>query len=216
MNNISAIIFDMDGVISDTEHLHKKANDEVLKELGIIIDKKDRDRYVGIPTKHYFRRILKKHKNLDINDIMKINNEKLKQLIVKEMKPISGAIELINNIKDAGYKTAVASSTELELIEFILERIGVRDRFDNIVSGSDLDNPKPAPDVFLITAKELDVMPEECLVIEDSANGVRAAKSAGMRCIGFTSANSGNQDLSKADIVVDDLKKININLIKRL
>ena len=213
---IEAVIFDMDGVISDTEHLHTKANNAALEEIGITISKQERDRYVGIPTKHSFKKILREHnKTLDIAALMKINNEKLRKLIVEEMKPIDGAVDLINSARNAGYKTAVVSSTEIELIEFILERIGVKDRFDRIVSGSDLDNPKPAPDVFLIAAKELGIDPKECLVIEDSANGVSAAKTAGMKCIGFISPHSGNQDLGKADIIVNSLKKINIGLIKR-
>ncbi|MFH0837088.1 MAG: HAD family phosphatase [Candidatus Aenigmatarchaeota archaeon] len=214
---IKAIIFDMDGVISDTEHIHRKVNDMVLRKLGIVIGKEERDSYTGIPTKRGFQMILKRYnKEHDLNRAIEMNTEKLKELISNEMEPISGAVALIENVKKAGFKIAVASSTELPLIEMILEKIGVNDKFDSIISGADLENPKPAPDVFLIAARELAVEPKECLVIEDSSAGAKAAKAAGMKCIGFISPHSGTQNLTMADIVLDDLKKISIDLISRM
>jgi beta-phosphoglucomutase family hydrolase len=214
---IKAVIFDMDGVISDTEHLHVQAGNQSLKAFNITISKEEADSYSGMPDRSLFRLIAEKHGlNTNIDEIIKKKDNILIELIVKHLKAVDGSIELIKRVKDNKLKLAVASSTRDETIDLILRKLDVKSFFDVIFSGNRLDKPKPYPDVFLLTAKKLDIKPEECLVIEDTKNGVQAAKSAGMKCIGLRNKNSGNQDLSAADLIVDDLNKITIDLIKRM
>ena len=95
----------------------------------------------------------------------------------------------------------------------ILSRMNIDKYFDSVTSGEDVEHGKPAPDVFLLAAERLGVLPEECTVVEDSGLGVIAAKSAGMRAVGYNNPTSGKQDLSPADIIVYDFSKIDINSI---
>jgi HAD superfamily hydrolase (TIGR01509 family) len=103
---------------------------------------------------------------------------------------------------------ALASSSTQRVIDTVLEKLALVGVFDPVVSGEEVEHGKPAPDIFLRTAGLLEIPPETCLVIEDSANGVRAAKAAGMVCIGFRNPNSGAQDLSAADAIVASLDEI--------
>ena len=103
-------------------------------------------------------------------------------------------------------KMAVASSSMYERIERTAKSLGVDDCFDVYVSGEQLKRPKPAPDIFIKAAELLGVSPSECIVIEDSGNGVNAAKAAGMACVGYINPGSGDQDLSAADYLVESLE----------
>ena len=103
---------------------------------------------------------------------------------------------------------AIASSSSPELIREVIRRLGIAKYFRELVSGDEVARPKPNPDVYLTAAKKIGADPSECVVLEDSHNGVLAAKSAGMFCIGFRSPHSGNQDLSTADIIVNSIRDI--------
>ena len=136
--------------------------------------------------------------------------EKICDNIVKEngYPPVNGAVQLVKNIKENGYTLAVASSSPPHKIKRNVEMLKISECFDKLVSGENVANPKPAPDVFLKAAKAIGVAPKECIVIEDSDNGCKAAKAAGMVCIGYANPNSGNQSLSKADYIVESLESI--------
>ena len=208
-----AVIFDMDGVLIDSEPLHKQVEQEMLKDLGINLPHEEHIKFAGVGKEMWS--ILKEQYgyNRDIaeDDLHKEKRERyLKRLISKPIKPISGVIELVNIAKEAGMKMAVASSSSLENIELVTKSIGIYDDMSFIVSGDDMPRTKPYPDIFLKTAELLNIPVHECLVIEDSANGVQAAKDAEMFCVGFLNPNSGNQNLSLADNVVNsiiDIKK---------
>jgi len=107
-------------------------------------------------------------------------------------------------------KLAVASSSHKRMIEYVLKKLKIIDLFDSIVGAEDIDRSKPDPEIFLISAKRLNVKPEECIVVEDSKLGVEAAKKAGMKCLGYINPSSGKQDLSKADFVAEDFCKLDI------
>jgi HAD superfamily hydrolase (TIGR01509 family) len=107
-------------------------------------------------------------------------------------------------------KLAVASSSHKRMIEYVLKKLEIIDFFDSIVGAEDIDRSKPDPEIFLMSAKRLNVKPEECIVVEDSKLGVEAAKKAGMKCLGYFNPSSGKQDLSKADFVADDFCKLDI------
>ena len=125
-------------------------------------------------------------------------------------KPIEGVDILIKDLYIKGIKVALASSSPRNHIEAIIKKFNLTDYFHAMVCGEDVKEGKPSPDIFLHTAKIINTLPKECIVIEDSYNGVLSAKAANMKCIGFRNLNSGNQDLSKADMIVTSLKDINI------
>jgi len=110
----------------------------------------------------------------------------------------------------------VASSSPKFFIETVLETLRIREYFKEILSGEEVQRGKPYPDIFLETAEMLRVNPQECVVIEDSTNGIKAALAAGMKCIGFINLNSGLQDLTSASIIVDSICKINYGLISNM
>jgi HAD superfamily hydrolase (TIGR01509 family) len=111
---------------------------------------------------------------------------------------------------------ALASSNNKMAVDSIIEKFGLRKYLKVAISGDDVTNGKPDPEIFLKASEKMNIEPHECLVIEDAANGVIAAKAAGMKCIGLQNKNSGNQDLSEADLVVNNFNKLDINLIKDL
>ena len=128
--------------------------------------------------------------------------------------PIPGALDLIertHQLRKQGVKTAIASSSERKFINFVVQSLGIDGKFDTIESGDELPQSKPDPAIYLQAAAHLMVDPKECVVLEDTENGARAAKAAGMYCIGFISPHSGQQDLSMCDEVVDDMQDIDLD-----
>ena len=208
---IKAAIFDMDGVIVDSEHLNIKAGKQTMLKYGIRVSSEELQRFTRTTAQAMFRELIKRYKlDTTFEKMSNEREEKLLTLLKEGTRPTRGVMELLKKLKQENIKLAIASSSHRRLIEYVLERLNITHIFDLIVSSEDIKHSKPNPEIFLKSAKELDVNPIECLVFEDSKLGVEAAKNAGMRCVGYRNPNSGNQDLSKADIVVDDFSKLDI------
>lgn len=215
---IRAAIFDMDGVIIDSEPLHLNIEEDIFKKLGISITYEEHNTFIGttsyymwdkIRTNHNLTQSLEELVELDRNTYLDFLNNTL------DLEPIKGVKELITDLHKNNIKLAVASSSPLNVIEKVLNLFHIRDYFDYIVTGDYVRKSKPEPDIFLYAAEKLDVDPKECVVIEDSHNGVLAAKKANMKCIGYKNPNSGNQDLSKADLTIDNFNNINGIFIRK-
>lgn len=196
-----AVLFDMDGVITDTEKYYVEATTMHLKECGYDIRPEEMMDLFG-STQMRIWEILVERYNVDpdlekhVDRVHEIRDE----LIEKEgLNPMPGVVELIRNLSQAGVPLAVASSAPLETIRHNMEVIGVSECFDVMVSGLECEHGKPAPDIFLLAAKRLGVKPEESVVIEDSGNGVKAAKAAGMYCHAYVPPQAYRQDVSSAD-----------------
>lgn len=206
-----AVVLDMDGVIIDSEPLHKQVEQEMLKKLGVNLPHEEHVKFAGVGKEMWT--ILKEQfgYNREVNET-ELHKEKrtryLTQLRSKPIVPIDGIVDIVNIAKKAGLKIAVASSSSLENIELVTKSIGIFDDLDLSVSGDDLPRTKPHPDIFLRTSELLNINAHECLVIEDSTNGIKAAKEAGMFCIAFRNPNSGNQNLSLADNVVNRIIEV--------
>ena len=211
MNNFKAIIFDMDGVIIDSEPFHSETNNQLLKEFGIALSEEEVNQMIGKAENDVYSGLIDKY-NLPIGlEEMKAESFRLTLQHLHqnpEIKPIVGIPELIHKFKDEGKKLAVASSSRMEYIELVLEMLNLKNHFPVLVSGVDLVRSKPDPTIFKKTAELLSEPDTSCLVIEDSYNGVKAAKAANMYCIGYQNRNSGNQDLSQADMVVQSISEI--------
>ncbi len=134
----------------------------------------------------------------------------------EEIKLMPGLINLLNILKKNNKKIAIASSSEKEYIEYILNKFNIKEFFEVIISGYEIEKGKPEPDIFLKASEKLKVSPNECLVIEDSRNGVLAAKRAGMKCIAIPNSITKNQDFSLANKVLNSLNEITIELIESL
>jgi HAD superfamily hydrolase (TIGR01509 family) len=215
---IKAVIFDMDGVIIDSEPLHYEANKEIFSSLGIPIQDVPYSNYIGVSNEDMWQD-LKNTFGLpySVNELVeKQNNETLKYFKKSLFKPIDGIVELLITLKNNTFKIGLASSSPEVLIKEVLNSLNLEKYFDVYASADHVVRGKPKPDLFIYTAGLLQVRPKECVVIEDSKNGVKAAKAAGMKCIGFVNPNSMNQDLSLADVKVNSIKDITIDLIKSL
>jgi len=132
------------------------------------------------------------------------------RLLEKEVQPTNGVVELLRRLKQMKIKLGIASSSHRRLIEYVLKKLEIASLFESVVGAEDIVNSKPDPEIFLTCARKLHADPKECLVVEDSKLGVEGAKKAGMRCLGYRNPSSGNQDLSKADIVTSDFSKLEI------
>ena len=215
---ITSVIFDMDGVLIDSQPIHFKSDILTIKNYGVVVTQKDLEKFAGTTNKTRFQ-LYKDEFNIHANiDEMIILRDKITMELFKQypLVAIDGIKNLLIDLKGKGIKTAVASSSGYELIYTVLDKIGISQYYDKILSGEDVKNGKPEPDVFLGAAKLLDSLPKECVVIEDSTNGVIAGVSAGMKVIGYKNITSGNQDLSKANVIINNFNDINADFILKL
>lgn len=201
-SNIRAVIFDMDGVLVDSEKLINDAAIAMFKEKGLVVQRDDflpfvgagEDRYIGGVAEHYVF-------PLDVPVAKKRTYEIYLELISSELEAFPGAVDLVHACRAAGLSVAVASSADLIKVRANLEKIDLPIQFwDTVVTGEDVLHKKPAPDIFLSAAEKLGVRPGECVVVEDAVNGIQAAHAAGMRCVAVATSFLPDQ-LHQADVV---------------
>ncbi|MGM0411479.1 MAG: HAD family hydrolase [Bacillota bacterium] len=210
------MIFDMDGVIVDSEPLHYEVNKEIFSELDIEVSKSEYNSYIGTSNQEMWELITERH-NLEESPkkLTKLQQEKnLEHVNNGEVMAVDNVVKVINEIADSELKLALGSSSPEKLIYAVISFLNIKDLFQVIESGENVSNGKPAPDLFLKIARDLDITSDNILVIEDSHNGVKAAKKAGMNCIAYKNENSGNQDLSPADLIIDDFNELSIKQLK--
>lgn len=210
---MKAVIFDMDGVIIDSEPMHTQVAIETMAHFGADVKKENMERFAGMTMNAIFS-ILKDENQISV-PLEKITTEQengiLKHVMEDDNEPIDGIRQLLAELARRKIPAAIASSSPKKLIEAVVTKLAIKNQFQELVSGEEVPQGKPQPDVYLETAKRLGIEPKDCLVIEDSKNGTIAAKTAGMTCIGFKNLNSGDQDLSRADIIVPALTAIDLN-----
>lgn len=141
---------------------------------------------------------------------------KTKRFLDEKLEPIDGIIDLLRDGKRNGLKIALATSSPKYFAKFVLRSVKTMVFFNELVTADDVCESKPNPEIYLKAAKVLRVLPEECIAIEDAHFGVLSAKGAGMRCIGYKNPNSGNQDISMADLVVSSIEDINLAKIMKM
>src|SRR5690348_16090551 len=216
---INAVIFDLDGVIIDSEPVHFELEKQMLDELRVTMSSEEHNTYVGMSSENMWETIVKKH-NL-VYQPSELVQKKYSLYInhltnEQNLYPIKGVAELIKKLHKNNFKLIVASSSPLEVIDAVLKKFDLSNYFMATISGTQLIHSKPHPEIFLNAAKLAHSELRECVVIEDSANGVTAAKAAGMKCIGFANPNSGNQNLNKADVIIKSFEEINVEFVRKL
>jgi HAD superfamily hydrolase (TIGR01509 family) len=209
--SIKSVIFDMDGVIIDSEPEHLKVNEKMLGEFHINVSEEEKVKFVGTTTREIWKMLKQKYEiPYSLDELVNMDRDiYLDGLRSKDsIKPIEGVDKLIIKLNEKKLKVGVASSSSLNIINITISSLGLDKYFGYLTGGDEVENSKPAPDIFLKAAKRMKSSPEECIVIEDSKNGVCAAKSAGMYCVGFKNPHSGNQDISKADIIIEKFNSL--------
>ncbi len=209
----------MDGVIVDTEPVHSYAFHTHFKNLGIDVSDDLYATLLGKSTKNVYEN-LKAQFGLSesvedlINQKRSIFNEAF------DHKPdlflIDGVEKLIKDLYDNGIQLILASSSAKQTINRVFKRFGLHPYFTDIVSGEDFPKSKPDPAIFIHAASLSKAPKENCLVIEDSSNGIKAAKAAGLFCIGYDSIHSKMQDLSEADLVIRDFSELDFEKVLRI
>ncbi len=209
-----AVIFDMDGVLTDSEPLICAAAMEMFREKGVTVKASDFAPFVGAGENRYIGGVAEKYGvDLDIDRAKARTYEIYLHMVPSRLDAFPGAVELVNTCRAAGHPCAVASSADRIKVEANLNKIGLPPAtWQAVLTAEDVQQRKPAPDLFLTAASRLGVCPEQCTVVEDAVNGVAAAKAAGMRCIAvastFPAERLGQADLvrpSVGDIVLADL-----------
>jgi len=214
---IKAVLFDLDGVLVDSEVHSTKASDQVLADVGIYLTDDERKLVYGRRTiDNYKRHIKNRGLDLDPDELLSRKTQVYKKLIKGKLEPLPGAIELVKKLKESKIKICVVSSSTLERVEASLNEVGLLWEFPVIISGNCCSKGKPDPEPFIIASEKLQVKPKECLVIEDAEAGIKAAKSAEMRCIAVESPNTHGQDLSNADLIVNSLEEITLESINKV
>ena len=213
---MKVVIFDMDGVIINSEPLHFEIEGQLLEELGGKFDRKSHEAFVGT-TDYSIWMKLKEQFNLkpSVEEIIHMKKERFLKRI-DEVQLTENFMDFMLTLYNQGYSMAIASSNNRKIVDAIVKRFGLGKYIKYIISGEEVKKGKPDPEIFLTVAKKIDVKPEECLVVEDAENGVKAAKAAGMKCIGLKNMGSGNQDLSLADLVISNFNQLNLEIIKNL
>lgn len=208
--SVKAVIFDMDGVLIDSEPAYLEMNKKLFSEFGIEMDDEDYKALVGLASLPMWK-MLKEKYNLknDVSDFMQLERRRMHEILDSDIisKPIAGIYDLLETLKDSNIKLSVASSSAKENINFVLSKLDLNKYFSFTISGEEVTNGKPAPDIFLKVAEKFNIDPGKCYVIEDSANGIKAARSAGMFPVGFLNNDTNQQDLSGAHIILENFNK---------
>lgn len=208
---IRTVIFDMDGVIIDTEPLHHQAFATQFVELGIAVSPAEYATFLGQSTRNVFQR-LKQEYGLpqDVETLLRRKRELFNQAFDHDvaLALLPGARRLIEDLRRHQLQLVVASSASNATIARVFDRFGLGQYFAHRVSGEDFARSKPDPAIFLHAAAVAETPVRACVVIEDSANGVTAAKAAGIYCIGYASAHSAGQDLHHADQIIQHFDEL--------
>lgn len=216
---LKAVLFDMDGVIIDSEPLHQNAYYGMFKEVGITVSDALYESFTGKATLQICKQLVQEFLlNLAPQELVNIKRNIFKQLFLNDpdLDLITGVRELIKDYHSNELTLVLASSASMLTINNVFSRFELDQYFKAKLSGADLKASKPHPEIFIKAAEASGFSREECMVIEDSTNGIKAAHAAGIYCVGFKSPHSKNQDYSLANKVILSFEEIQFEKISTL
>lgn len=216
---IQTVIFDMDGVIIDTEPIHRHAFFTQFVELGITVSDAEYASFLGSSTRNVFQRLKQEFGLAQDVETLLMRKRALFNLAFDtdpNLDLLGGVRGLLDDLRSHQVPLVLASSASKATIGRVLQRFGLGPYFGHVVSGEDFAQSKPSPAIFLHAAALAGTPVSECVVIEDSANGVAAAKAAGIYCIGYASPHSAGQDLRQADFVIRNFAELSAEKIRAI
>lgn len=207
---IEAVIFDMDGVLADSEMITFRSTQKVLKAQGIEFSEEDYYPCMGFGSDEFHRKMKEEFGlKLSLEEFQQKRRE-LDYAAIEEngLPVVANAIETVKELKAKGFKVAVASSASRKSVDFKLNMLGLTQEFNVTISRDDVVHSKPDPQIFLKAAEGIGVAPENCIVVEDALQGIKAAKNAGMKNIALKSEHNQYLDLSLADKIITNLNQL--------
>lgn len=202
------VIFDMDGLLAETERLHLESLQEILAPLGVEYTLEHNKPYIGMGEAEFWDAVCEQF-GLPVPpaEMSRRRGEAMLRIVGRGVRPMPGAVELVRDLQARGVPMAVASSSPPAQIEAILSKIGVLDAFTAIVSGEspEVARGKPAPDIYVEASRALGLDPGACVAFEDSENGVLAARAAGCAVIAVPCSETMDQDFDAADRIIESL-----------
>ncbi len=206
---LKAVLFDMDGVLVDSEEFICKAAIEMFREKGLQVRPEDFIPFVGTGENRYIGGVAEKYNfPVDIEAVKKRTYEIYDTIVRNKLKPLPGVKEFIATCRKRSLKIAVATSADEVKMIINLREIGLPvETFDVTINGLQIERKKPFPDIYLKAAELLGVPPENCLVVEDAPSGIKAARAAGMKCLAVMSSFS-EKELNDADWIARDLASV--------
>ncbi|HYP41786.1 MAG TPA: HAD-IA family hydrolase [Chloroflexia bacterium] len=207
---MQAVIFDMDGVIVDSERHWKSLEGHFLQSIIPDWTAADQGKIIGLSVHDLYRMLVDDYGLQHAEeDFLELYHEMARDIYGRKASLLEGFEESLSLLIGKRMKVALASSSPMSWIDIVLDRFDLRDKFDIVVSADELQGEgKPSPAIYLLTARRIAVQPEECVVIEDSKNGALSAKHAGMFCVGIRNGFNDEQDLSAADMIINSFGEL--------
>ncbi|MHA1338715.1 MAG: HAD family hydrolase [Promethearchaeota archaeon] len=211
------VIFDMDGVLADTGEIHYKSWVKLAKEIGVEFTKDFFNETFGQQSPTILKKLLagKMYSDEKIIELANKKEEYYRIMVKDRLKPLPGAIELIKELRKKQFKLAIGSSGPVENVNLLVETLNIKHYFDVIITSANAERSKPAPDVFLKAAEKLNILPKNCVVIEDAPVGIEAARNAAMHVIALTTTHN-KEELKNAELIQPDLSFISVQDIIKL
>jgi len=204
-----AVIFDMDGVLFDSQPLHFKAEIQTITHFGYPISESELKEYLGWYEDDFWKEVISRYNlKATVHQMKEFEHPLIENLLRESVLPDPDLQEILTSLRAKKLRLAVASSSPRHWVNIVLDGLSIRNLFDEIVSGEDVKNGKPAPDIFLKAANQLGIESSDCIVVEDAPAGIEAANTAGMYSVALRGSVNASLDLSKAKKEIRHLKEL--------
>lgn len=211
MTNVRAVIFDMDGVVINSEPLGLRANTELFKQLAIDVPESVYSTFVGTAPYNNMQKLKQLYDlPLSFEELVTLRSGIYFNLfeVADDLKLMPGVVELLLKLREKGIVTILATSSFRDKIDKVFKKFPLAEYFDDVISGEDFEFTKPDPAIFIEAVKRTGFDKSECIIIEDSTNGIAAAKAAGVYCVAYKTGHGVPQDMRNADRIINDFSEL--------
>ncbi len=216
MQKLEAVLFDMDGVIVDSNPIHKEVLIEFCRKYGVELDEENlRENVYGRTNKDWIPNVFGEVSDETIEAYTKEKEEMFREVFIPKDHIVPGLIEFLELLDHAGIRKVIATSAPAENADYILKELDIASHFDAVLNASHVSKSKPDPEPYLKAAKAGDAEPQNCIVFEDSISGVRSGSAAGAKVVGVATTHT-HQELQACDLIVDDFTGLNVEMLEDL